>query len=495
MDYLDFVRGVVLLRSLCLVFLWLLPSSILAASGNEPAELVLYRKLVEDLAAETMEGRGPGTLGLERAREYLADFFRVIELEPGFESSYYQAFDIKPGGKHTTALLNVAGRFLERRHDFVPHLHSGDGAFTGPLVAVAPTALEDASALKDIDMDGKTVLVLPADLTAKEHGAERVLELAHLAADRGARALWLVGALPGYSFKELKKVSDAERASIPVLILSQACLRQLEGLGAVLRHGASSELEVSGKVVMVSRAVTVHNVAAVLPGAGSLANEYVIVGGHYDHLGYGGLRTGTRETLRGIHHGADDNASGTAGVLLLAARFARRCQQDPPSDRRTMIFAGFTAEETGLEGSAYMAANMREMGIEVEDVASMINFDMIGRMSGETFYVCGAQTGYGWWQMTQSAADHYGLNPVRREEYFHRSDQYSFYLQQIPCLFFFGGDHKDYHLVTDTAEKINYPGALRLLQVAEAILYDQWTHPERLRFRRLPKDWRRRNLR
>ena len=484
-------------RYVAFFVLWFSALAGLSAGSNEPAELELYRKLVHDLAAESMEGRGPGTLGLERARDYLAEFFSGIGLEAGFSGSYYQELEIKPGGKHTTVLLKMGGRFARRNEDFAPHLFSGDGVFAGPIVMLEESSFQDEAALRQYDLDNKTVVLRAGgSVNGEIADPSRVKALAHMAAAHGALALLLAGPLPVYSTRDLKRIKNKNRVSIPVLIISQDYLRRLERFAGELAQddkGDNEDQRLEGKVVMLGRAVTVHNVAAILPGAGSLAAEYVIVGGHYDHLGFGGWRTGTQQALQGIHHGADDNASGTAGVLLLAARFARRQQQSPPLNRRTLVFVGFTAEETGLEGSAYMANHFDEMGIEATNVASMINFDMIGRMSGNTFFVYGWRTGHGWWQMTKAAAAHYGLNAVRGNDYFQRSDQYSFYLKQIPCLFFFAGNHRDYHTITDTAEKINYPGAVRLLQAAEAVLYDQWTHPERLQFRRVPRKLR--NLR
>jgi len=476
-----------------LSFLWALLAPFTAAGNNTAAaDLALYRKMVYELSAESMEGRGPGTLGLERARDYLVAYFQSIGLAPAFGDRYCQELEIRPGGRYTTALLRVGDQFARRGADFSPHPLSADGRFAAPPLIVAERALRDGTA--GIPIADKVLLVLGerrADAGAADAAA--LSALARAASAGGASALLLVddGPLPVLNLKDLKHTAREEKAPLPVLILMADYLTAVNAFGLnaerFSRDGCFlTGVTLEGKVSMTGKAVTVHNVAGVLPGAGSLALEYVIVGGHYDHLGFGGKRTGTQQLTRGIHPGADDNASGIAGVLLLATRCARDAAGAGPN-RRGLIFAGFTAEETGLEGSSYMAANLAELGISHDQVAAMLNFDMIGRMNGDVFFLSGWETGYGWWRQAREVSRQAGLEVVREKDYFHRSDQYSFYLKAIPCLFFFAGNHGDYHTVADTADKINYRGALRLLAVGQALLQEQWSNPERLRFRRIPR--------
>ena len=283
-----------------------------------------------------------------------------------------------------------------------------------------------------------------------------------------------------------------------------------DSAGVVALPGAT----LRGHVAIEREQVPAHNVVASLPGAGQLGARVVIVGAHYDHLGYGEFGSlarlnsassaaasppttaqskdkpsaplvASREPERLIHHGADDNASGTAGVLMLADRFAAwaRDQRDD-TQRRTLVFVTFSGEERGLLGSKYMAAHLDELGIKKSSVDAMVNFDMIGRLRDDKLTLYNLETSKDWRRLIENANRGIGLSIVPMFESPGLTDSHSFKLQSIPAIHFYTGMHENYHRPSDTAEKINAIGAVRVLDVADALLRQLVTDVNAPRFSR-----------
>jgi len=223
----------------------------------------------------------------------------------------------------------------------------------------------------------------------------------------------------------------------------------------------------------------VENVGGLLPGRGELADEIIVIGAHLDHLGMGyfGSRTGPGE----LHPGADDNASGSAGVLLLAESLSRAYAQLPDdADARTILLVQFTAEESGLIGSRYLANNPIR---PIEDHALMINFDMIGRIQEGRLSVSGMNTGEGLDEFCKPFFDASALDVIPAERMSGASDHTSFYNQNIPVLFAIIEDfHTDYHTPADTSEKINRVGATMTARLFHDIAMAAAQRPERFAF-------------
>ncbi|QDT55335.1 Aminopeptidase YwaD precursor [Caulifigura coniformis] len=218
--------------------------------------------------------------------------------------------------------------------------------------------------------------------------------------------------------------------------------------------------EITASVDM--KMASVKNVIGVSPGKGSLANETVVVGAHYDHLGYGGdgsLQVGSRD----IHNGADDNASGTVSLLELARRVKRL---DSPS-RRRIVFIAFTGEERGLLGSA---AYVRTPAFPLESTVAMINLDMVGRLKDDKLTVFGTDTSKEWNSVIDKAAGEYSLQIIKKPEGFGPSDHSSFYAKQIPVLHLFTGTHMEYHRPNDDWPLINYEGMERVVRFTEQLI-------------------------
>jgi len=217
----------------------------------------------------------------------------------------------------------------------------------------------------------------------------------------------------------------------------------------------------------------VKNVVAVLEGEGPLADETIVIGAHYDHLGLGGtgsLSPGSTE----VHNGADDNASGTVGLLELARRLAARSQTE--KFPRRIVFIAFTGEEMGLFGSDYY---VKHPFFPLDKTIAMFNLDMVGRLKDDKLTVFGTGTSSHWKDQLEELAKARGFKLFPKPEGFGPSDQSSFYNVKIPVLHFFTGSHADYHRPTDDWEKINVPGMARVIDLIEEMVVSTAKNPER----------------
>jgi hypothetical protein len=228
-----------------------------------------------------------------------------------------------------------------------------------------------------------------------------------------------------------------------------------------------------GKLLTKQTKSAVSNVIGVLEGEGSLAEETIVVGAHYDHVGRGGpnsLAPGSNE----IHNGADDNASGTAALIELARRLAARPQKLP----RRVVFIAFTAEELGLIGSARY---VKEPLVPIEQTVAMFNMDMVGRLQDNKLTIFGSGTSTRWEPLLKSLNEQSGFQLSLKPEGFGPSDHSSFYGKKIPVLHLFTGNHPDYHRPSDDWEKLNLEGISRVVDYLEQIVIDtaqQATRPD-----------------
>jgi hypothetical protein len=217
----------------------------------------------------------------------------------------------------------------------------------------------------------------------------------------------------------------------------------------------------------------IRNVIGVLEGTGPLAKETVVIGAHFDHLGYGeegSLLPGSKD----IHNGADDNASGTAGLLDLARRLGARHKENPLP--RRVVFIAFTGEERGLLGSAEYVRNPL---FPLEETVAMLNLDMIGRLEQNQLTVFGTGTSTFWEPLLDPAAQRVGLTLIKKPEGFGPSDHASFYGKKIPVLHFFTGIHPDYHRPSDDWQLINATGMDQIVSLTESLAWSAITTPTR----------------
>lgn len=226
-----------------------------------------------------------------------------------------------------------------------------------------------------------------------------------------------------------------------------------------------------GTISVVRVRSDVSNVVGVLDGAGPKAEETIVIGAHYDHVGRGGansLSPGSND----VHNGADDNASGTVALLELARRFSSRPQKLP----RRLMFIAFTAEELGLLGSAKY---VKEPVVPLEQTIAMFNMDMVGRLQEDKLTIFGSGTSTRWEPELKQLNEQAGFKLTFKPEGFGPSDHSSFYGKKIPVLHFFTNNHPDYHRPTDDWEKINVAGIERVVSMLEKVIVMTAENPER----------------
>ena len=512
------------LSALAALLLWV-PSRGAGDTYVSPAEAHL-RADVSYLADDLREGRGPGTKGLDEAAEYIATVFREAGLKPApGADGYFQPFELRGEPKLQGAPKLVIARQGQAplaasfAKDFSPLAAGGAGAPENVPVAFAGygiTAKDEGLKLDyddyaDLDAQGKAVLIIrrepQLDQEDSPFGGKETTSYATFrhklrnAADHGAVAVLLVNDKSGLKGGEdalldfLAAGSDA--VGIPMLMITRELADQileaggapkLEELEAQIdrdlrpRSRVLEGLSLTAEVAIAREPVKVKNVIGVLEGAGPRADETIVVGAHYDHLGYGGagsLAFGSRA----IHNGADDNASGTAMVLELARRLARRPDPLP----RRIVFIAFSGEERGLLGSKHYVNHPL---CPLEQTVAMVNFDMVGRLNSENAVtIFGAGTIPGLDSLVAALAASQGLKPKLIEgtqAEFNASDHASFYYKDIPVLFVFTGTHPDYHRPSDDTERINFEGMTRIADFGELLLLDLARRPKRPEFAKLP---------
>jgi len=489
------------MRRACLLLLSVMLAGC-AARPVSPGERA-FRAWVEVLASPTMEGRGVGTAGLDRARDVLADEFEKLGLEPAFAGgSYTQAVTIALPAE--TVRAELAWRDGAKRralkagevYDFSVLGVSGAGAFAGDAVFVgyaidAPQHRYDSLAGRADALRGKVAIALRYEpMTADGRSrwsdgpwtdAAGLARKAAWAQRHGAVALLIVNPPrkeTGDSLLTTRGTSSDADVTIPVYHVRDSVIAKIVGEHTLRawqdeadERGAPHALphiHIEGAAEVNRRAATIHNVAAVLPGFGALKDETVVLGAHYDHLGYGEIGSAARR--HAIHPGADDNASGTAAVMMLARRAVDPARRSRVRDRRTLVFACFSGEELGAHGSLHFVDHPRELAFDPHRTVAMVNFDMVGRMAGRRLTVMGAGTGDRWPAMIERANTDLQLDLAVSRAMSRRTDHVPFHQRGIATLHLFTGLHEDYHRPSDTADRINAAGGAAVVDFAEALM-------------------------
>jgi hypothetical protein len=225
--------------------------------------------------------------------------------------------------------------------------------------------------------------------------------------------------------------------------------------------------------------VMTDNVGGVLMGKGTLKDQYIVIGAHYDHVGYGPVGTQPQNNGK-LHPGADDNGSGTSGLLVLTEKLANAYAELPASaSARSILFLTFSAEESGLIGSNYY---VRHPSIALDKVDLMLNMDMIGRLRGGKLEVQGTESARGLYDWLKPFFDDSGLVIAHGSEVAGNSDHASFYQKKLPVLFFFTGLHREYHTPQDTGFTISQLGAGKVIDLVYRIALAAAQRPDRWEF-------------
>ena len=539
------------------------------ASRPSPVEAERLRRHVTYLASDKLEGRRTGTGGAEEAARYVAEEFARAGLAPGAENAatfqagptradaklkgYLQDFPyvagVELGGGNAltaTRRADLTGGTpfavdFKPGEDWMPLGFGSNAKAEGPVVfaGYGITAAEQSyDDYKAADVRDKIALALAGTPDGDNPhsrftrtGEPRFKAAAARAA--GARALVLIASEERFADERLSRLrfdNSGGDAGIPVVVVSRQAAAKMLGLGGVDRLtavetaarllttpakvfeqgtdlGRPQPLNLSVTTDVARRNAPAANVVGVLEGSDpKLRDEAIVVGAHYDHLGRGG--EGSLAAREGeVHHGADDNASGTAALIELA----RLLSQERARMRRTVVFVAFGGEEEGLIGSSFYVQHPAR---PVEQTVAMLNMDMIGRLREGALNVGGVGTSDVWrdvvaranasldvkvvpagaggaapspstarpaampvvrgadGNVVATAAPAERFNLRLSEDGYGPSDHSSFYSKRVPVLFFFTGSHEDYHKPSDTADRVNYDGEARIVEFVRGIIYE-----------------------
>ncbi len=508
-----------------------------APDANDPAQADLQKSLqamgpvaiewyqhVQTLSNPFFEGRVPGSRGNDLAAEYVEFYMKQIGLEPAFKQadaagkdapSWRQPFTLEGGTpKVESSTVTAAGQALERGKTYQVIGSSGSGAVNAPIV-FAGYAIEEGkndytSFDKKEDFTGKVVMVLryePLDADGRSQwsdrrfsGASAMRSKLDAVADRKAAAIILVN--PPECRDGAKELEQTESSvfgpgyDIPIVQLSPEAadallrkadpngrglmdFRQMADKGDVKCVALKPDVQTRIEVAIAEKGIPAQNVGGVLRGKGKLADEWMIIGGHYDHVGMGYF--GADPQNRGkLHPGADDNASGT-GAMLCSARAMHDFynSKEAPAACRSIIFLAFTAEESGLDGSREF---VKHPTMPADKIAAMINLDMVGRLRGDELAMSGTGTAEKFNDLIRPAIERAGLTVRADPGGRGPSDHASFYAAGIPVLFLFTGNHDDYHKPTDKAFTVNPLGAAKIVHLVEELAKTLVTTPEKPKF-------------
>ena len=467
------------------------------------------RQMVGFLASDELEGRATGSAGARKAAEFIASRFKEDGLRALLaEQDYFQPFEFDAGVRLLTnrnslsvTVSNATSRFSVER-DFRPLSFSanadveGEVVFVGYGLSVPGKAGEEYDSYAGVNVSNKIALVLryvPEEVEAKRRAElNRYAGLrykAMLARERGAKAVLFVtgpnspnageltslssdGALAGSG---IAAASISSNVAVALLAPSGRDLKTLQSaLDRENPHAESGVLLPSLRVGLATavehlKKTDVNVVGVIPPPDGSATKEYVLVGAHYDHLGHGesGGAMARSGEEHAIHPGADDNASGTAVVLELAAALARARAETPEYFRRGVIFALWSGEEIGLIGSSQFA---ERSPVPLSNIVACVNFDMVGRLRENRLILQGTGSSGLWKRIIEKANVAAGFNLVLQDDPYLPTDVTAFYPKGIPVLNFFTGSHDDYHRPTDRPDTLNYEGAERIARMARAMI-------------------------
>jgi len=481
--------------------------SIFAQQYNAEITINELKSSIGYLASDSLNGRKPGSREITLAANYIQAEFKQAGLQM-FKNNGLQDFEIVSGvslGKENKYFFN--GQYGEVGKDFSPLAFSKNAflftkiVFLGYGISVNKDSLKWDD-YKGMDVSGKWVLILRghpelnnADSRFNEFADQR--DKALLASDKGAAGVIFVTPVEIGKTDELVALNydkSPSVANIPVinitrkmanLLLANDSTQTIEKLETAINKTKKTKSFQIPEKLLVKTDIKVNkqetsNVYAMIEGSDPvLKNEYIVVGAHYDHLGRGGSGSGSRmpDTLA-VHNGADDNASGVAGLIELAQKLSA----EKTKLKRSVIFVAFSAEEMGLLGSKFFVKNLP---VKTDQIKAMLNLDMIGRLQLTDPYILISGTG-------TSLESESLLNGLKKEtkiplkyspEGYGASDHSSFYGENIPVFFLTTGAHEDYHTPFDDADRINYEGEKQVLDFSYLLLSDLINRSKALTFK------------
>lgn len=412
------------------------------APGNSES-IDRLRNSVNYLADDKLEGRRTGTTGEKLAYEFISAQFKKNGLSSlGDSKQYTQAFTVAEGKELTgTNFLTVNKHPLDLNKDYYPLPYSANSSSKELQAGIPKFSSVDVNVLIDANKDNPHF-----DLQ------EAILAKIKDDASAGNAAVFIINGLPGAPEEKFDAQNKTVTVELPAFYITEAGLKKFDP--------RNSQGNIEWAVSIGPKSSTGHNVVGFV---NNHAAENIIIGAHYDHLGYGqdhnSLYSGTTPM---VHNGADDNASGTAALIELGGWL-----KNAGLKKYNYLLVAFSGEELGLYGSKYF---VEHPPVNLSTVNYMINMDMVGRLNDSThgLTIGGFGTAKEWGQILKIndpffkiKTDSSGSGP---------SDHTSFYRKNIPVLFFFTGTHSDYHKPSDDATKINFNGELAVINYIKSIL-------------------------
>lgn len=480
------------------IVLLLLPLLLIAQNGNNNPEITADEILqhINYLASDELEGRFTGSKGEKLAAEYIVKEFESYGLKPFFNDSYFQKFPfiedvVLTENNHLSLTIKDKSYTPEMNKDYRTAPFSGKTNLTTEVVFAGygiSAPMFNYDDYEGLDVTGKFVLVMRnhPESDSAESKFERFASLRAKSAnakDKGAAGILLLNENIFYPKSDelisLKYDGAPAMKDFAVIHLTKNFADIIfSALGKdykliqseINKNKTPASFELKDVRISVSTEIKEiqqfgHNVAAILESENpQYSDEYIVIGGHYDHLGYG--QTGSRYTgsPMPIHNGADDNASGTTGILELAEKFSSIRERI----NRNIIFIAFSGEELGLLGSNYFANNPP---VSIEKMVAMLNMDMIGRVTDNNLTIIGTGTSSIWKELIEKN-NSYGFKLTLNDDGWGGSDHTAFTTKNIPVLFFFSGIHTDYHMPNDDPEFINSKGEEDVVKFIHDIILD-----------------------
>ena len=442
-----------------LLIVFLLIANIASAQKTRKADketLKYLKENIEYLSSDQLEGRRAGTTGESLAADFIANKFKEIGLLPkGAEDSYFQPFSISDGRQILPdTYLSVNNQVLTPGIEFFPLSNSKESATI--KAQVSPSLTEN---------DQPWLIDIADDLDNNKENphfdiSNLINSLINNSKDKGASSVIFFNSGEIDDHISFDEKDRSENTIIPALYITKNAVK-------TYLQDLNSTYDLQFNVAIGPKIRHSKNIIGYIDNKAQLT---VVLGAHFDHLGYGEdgnsmLRSGERL----IHNGADDNASGTAALIELAFLLNKS-----KSKQFNYLFIAFSAEELGLNGSKYFSENPT---ISLNTVNYMINMDMVGRMNDSTRVITigGYGTSPSWKPLIDNIKDNpfvikydsSGTGP---------SDHTSFYRKDIPVLFFFTGLHTDYHKPSDDADKINYVGELKIIYFIKQLIENDKQH-------------------
>jgi len=455
------------------------------------------------LASDSLKGRYPGTTEDHVVAQYIAQSFSNAGLK-FFNNSPFQSFEVVTSVQPGQNKVNLNGTSGIYDQDFSVFGFSANAALDAEIIFAGFGLVIETDDLKrndyeGLDVKGKWVLVLKGDPEPDNNDSKYIpfsdaRSKAMYARDKGAAGIVFIGGKKNNPKDEIAPLlfeRSVVSSGIPAIDLKAAWAgpvlfntsmpldsveKQLISSAKPIQFAVKASL--SATIELIQNKVTTQNIVGYLEGTDEpLKNEYVVIGAHYDHLGFGGEGSGSRvpDTVA-VHYGADDNASGVVGIMNLASVLANV----PDRFKRSFIVVAFSAEEMGLLGSRYF---VKHLPVDKNKVVAMLNLDMIGRLNDKsTISIGGTGTATQWEEMLNRHLSGGKLTAAYSPEGFGASDHASFYAENIPVLFFSTGAHADYHTPADTWDKINYEGLAEVMLLSENVAVELLNDSERLTF-------------